>query len=337
MTRSRKVGYRRCEFTGDREDAPTLEAELRSALQGKKYADHYVERMFIVSDSFNKAVINRQDVTPPGVAVEILQLDARRELAFLEHSEQPVPLAEVKHRDVPLNEDHLAAPAYLYVLGNHMALLESAGLRSAHIQNYLNALLQGDGRLHPEEQWKLVPKIEVAEGEIALGQGVSQLEVRPLARLIGDAASHVEKPRAKQSRRVSAVREEKVARGPKVFDLFRTLGASDAELGVIRSRLSTDLGLEARVIFSVRQDRRGTHATLAPADISQAVASLEEENAVTVVSPDGRQKGRLATLSDRFEIEDDGGLLSLADVSRALTRALTGWASRGRIDLQQQG
>ena len=122
-----------------------------------------------------------------------------------------------------------------------------------------------------------------------------------------------------------------------MFDLFRTLGASEAELGDIRSRLSTDLGLEARVIFSVRQDRRGTPATLAPADISQAVASLEEENAVTVVSPDGKQKGRLATLSDRFEIEDDGGLLSLPDVSRALTRALAGWAGRGRIDLQQQG
>ena len=337
MTRSHKVSYRWCEFTGSREDQPNLEAELRATLQGHKYSGHYVDRIFVVSDSQNKAVINRQDIAPPGVAAELLQLDARRELAFLQHSDDPVPLADIKHRDVPQDEDHLAAPAYFYVLGDHMAVLESAGLRTAHIQNYINALLQGDERLSPEESWKLVPKIQVAEGEIALGRGVSQLEVRPLARLIGDAASHVEKPRAKQSRRVAAGREEKVARGPKVFDLFRTLGASEAELGDIRSRLSTDLGLEARVIFSVRQDRRGTPATLAPADISQAVASLEEENAVTVVSPDGKQKGRLATLSDRFEIEDDGGLLSLPDVSRALTRALTGWAGRGRIDLQQHG
>jgi hypothetical protein len=336
MARYHKISYRRCEFTGSREEVPTLESELRGALQGEKYSSHYGDRIFAVSDAQKKSVINYQDSEPPGVFVEILQIDARRELTFLEHSEIRVPVAEVKHREVPGNEDHLGSPAYFYVLNNHMAILESVGLSGPHIQNYINALLAGDGRLGVAENWKLAPKIEVAEGEIGLSQGVSQLEVKPLARLIGDAASAIDKPRSKQSARSTADREERTARGPKVFDLFRTLGASDAELGDLRSRLSTDLGLEARVIFTVRQDRRGTPATLAPNDISQAVASLEEENAVTIVSPDGRQRGRLVSLSDRFEIEDDGGLLSLGSAAKALARALAGWAEKGRIDLKQE-
>ena len=271
----------------------------------------------------------------PAVVAEIFQLDPRRTLPFVHHSEGPSPVAEVRTRGVPVDEDHLGAPAYLMVHGNHMAVIESAGLRTPHLANYLNTLLQSAGRLTADESWKLVPKIEVAEGTQALAGGISSFEVRPIARLVGDAATLVERRARRQAARPNPKREEKLARGQKVLDILETLGASNAELGDLRAGLSTDLGLEAKVIISVRRDARGTPATLSSADISQAVASLEEENTVTVVSPDGKQRGSLVSLAERSEIAEDGGLLSLRDVAAALSRALRGWAARGIIDLQQ--
>jgi hypothetical protein len=327
-----RISYRFAGFQGVRESAP-LEEVLRQVLSGA-HAENYTDRIFKVSDRHLRAVINRSDLDPPGVLAEVFQLDPRRTLPFVQHREEPAPVARVRTREVPTDEEHIGLPAYFLVLGNHLAVIESAGLGSSQLQTYLNALFQSAGVLAPDEHWKLTPKIEVVEGTAALSQGITRLEVKPIARLAGDAPSQMDDRRPpRRTRSAVEARETKLQRGPKIFALLEALGASNAELSDLRARMSTDLGLEAKLVISVQRNARATDATLSPADVSQAVASLEEENVVTMVTPDGTQRGRLISLSTSSEIADDGGLLELDGAMGALATALQVWGGRGVIDL----
>lgn len=296
MPDTHKVHYRTA-APQNTKNSLNLESILRNILEYPAHGSDYTSRMFEVSDSKVKAFINRHDADPPGVLVELLPLDSRRALAFVKHPEKPVPQAAVLSRGVPSGEDHLGIPAYFLVIGNHLAVIEAASLRSPQISNYINIILKSTGRAKDGVYWKLVPKVQVEEGKEALAQAVTRLEIRPIARLIGDAPSEVMPEKGKRESRISPEREEKRVRGSKIFEILSILGASESDLQNVRSKISTDLGLEAKVVITVARDNRKTTAAVDASDFSQAIASMEDTNAVKVVSPELKQSGNLVTLS----------------------------------------
>ena len=335
MPDTHKVYYRQAQIANAPE-AHSLEHFLRQALNDPEHGADYTRRTFVISDRDTKAFVHRSDPNPPGVFVELLQLDSRRALPFLQHPEAPTPFASILSRGVPRNEDHLGHPAYFLAIGNHLAVVESSGLRSPQIASYINIMLRATGQLQEGQYWKLVPRAQVEDGSPALARGLSRIVISPQARLLGDAPSLVEEmPKRRRTSR-SAVKEEKESRGDKILQILEVLGVSQAEIEDIQSRMSTDLGFEARVVITVAKSNRKTTATIDASDIAEAIASMEDTSRVTVVSPDTQQRGNLVTLSRTAQISQDGGLLSLPEVLRALTVSLREWEARDIIQLDQE-
>jgi hypothetical protein len=332
--RTHKAHYRLAVLSGaDDGTAPiALEDAIRGALTGPLGLDCY-ERAFKISDDrADKAMINNSDTAPPGVFLEIFHLDARRNLPFVKKPASKSPTATVHSRLVPDDEDAMGLPAFLLVVGNHVASIEPFNLRVGALQSYLNALLQAAGSLGPDGHWKLVPRVEAVTSAALLKRGVTRLEIKPLARLVGDAPTEVADTEVTRRRPTKAA-EERTARGGKVVQLLELLGASSADLAELRSSMSTDLGLEAKVEIFVKRVNRSTAATLESDDISQAIESLERDNSVFIVSPDGNTRGRLSTLWEPVEIADEAGEMKLSRVSQALVAALHKWSAKGIIDL----
>ena len=334
-TKTRKVHYRLASFEGGEPDQeiPTFESSVRSALSGDLGSD-YTSRMFRISDDRpDQAMINNSDAEPPGVFLELFHLDSRRELPFVQKGRGPTPIAKVVSRVVPDDEDAMGSAAYLLVVGNHVAAIEPFALRVGALQSYFNSLFQAAGLLEAAQHWKLAPKVQLSDTPAATHRGVTRLEIEPLARLVGDAPSRMPDNTRSRSRRPPQKTEAKMARGDRVLDILRLLGTPDTDLEEIRSSMSSDLGLEARIEILVRKNNQKTDAKLETADIAQAVASLEENNRVSVVSPDGRSRQQLTTLTDLVEIAEVGGLLPLKNVASALVSVLYKWSGSGMIDI----
>ncbi len=333
-TKTVRIHYRTATFYGpdDGLPPPVFEDVVRTALNGPLGQDFDARAFKLWENRADEAVINASDVTPPGVFVEIYHVDSRRELTFLKKQAKQ-KTATVLSRDVPEDENAMGAAAYMLILGNHIAAIEPIALKSTNLTNYFTAFLQKANTCGPSDFWKLVPKVQMKPGSALAKRGVTRLEIIPDARFVGEGPSETPQEAGKKRGRPTARAEERMARGGKVVELLEVLGASDADLDEVRASLSNDLGLEAKIEIRVRKNNRKTTAKLETDDIAQAIASLEENNRVAVVSPDGKQRNSLTTLSDTMEVLEVGGLLKASNVAAALSAALHQWAARGMIDL----
>lgn len=335
VTRSVRIHYRSAQFTGADDDLPkpSFENTLRELLKGPMGDDWETRACRIRDGHADEAMINSSEIEGKGVFLEIYHLDSRRDLAFLKKLGGKAKTASVLSRPVPADENAMGDAAYLLVIGNHVAAIEPLALKPGALTNYFNALFQKDNRLEADESWKLVPKVQVKDGGWTKQRGLTALEVRPHARLVGEGPSATPVEAGKRRSKPSRKAEARISEGGKLAELFEILGAQEADLDGLRESMSLDLGLEAKIVFQVRRNNRKTEARLETDDLSQAIASLQEHNDVALVSPDGKQRRGLTTLTEPGDVLETGGLLSLPHTSAALSSALMKWAGKGIIDL----
>lgn len=334
-TRSVRIHYRAAHFYGEDDGLPSpiFEDVIKALLKGPM-GDDYEARACRVRDGHaDEAMINSSDIDGTGVFLEVYHLDSRRDLTFLKKQGGKAKTASVLSRPVPADENAMGDAAYLLVIGNHVAAIEPFALRPGALTNYFNALFQKDKRLKPTESWKLLPKVQVKDGSWVKERGLTALEVRPHARLVGEGPSVTPVVVGKRSPKPTKKAEARVAEGGKLAELLEILGAEEADLDGLREAMSLDLGLEAKIVFQVRRNNRKTEARLDTDDMSQAIASLQEHNDVALVSPDGKQRRGLTTLMEPAEVLETDGQMTLGHISAALTSALMKWSAKGIIDV----
>lgn len=336
-TRVVRIHYRSANFIGDADaKIGTFEDVIRQAMDGPMADDYSARACGIRDGDADEAMINRSDLEHPGVMLEIYHLDGRRDLPFLQKLPEKAPTASVLTRKVDDNENAMGSAAYLLIRGDHVAAIEPVTLKPGALTAYFNAFLQKAGVLTPATSWKLVPKVRIQGGETSRNRRLERIEVRPQARLSGEGPSLLPLPKGKRVVPVGKTAAERSASGDKLKEIFEVLGADEADLNALQQAMSDDLGIEAKVIFEVRRNRRKSEAELGTDDMSQAIASLEETNDVAIVSKDGNERKGLSTLYDTAQVLEVGGLLSLPHVNQALTSTLLKWSAQSIIDLSGQ-
>tara|TARA_R110002110_G_scaffold47277_2_gene142170 strand:+ start:404 stop:1318 length:915 start_codon:yes stop_codon:yes gene_type:complete len=262
------------------------------------------------------------------LAFDILHMDDRKELPTWVRPNLPIPASKIRGKKLKSDEVSLQEPAYLLVNGNNVALIERIGLRTGHIQEYLNNLILKSGMPENQVRWKLIPKIEMASGSVLQG-GVEKIILKPQAALSGEGESQTKKKKRGYQRKI----DEMISNGPRILDLLKALGANEARIEKLRESMSEDLVLRARVEVSVSRAERASEAQISPDDISIAFAELSEMNDIDVVSKDGRSSGKLIQLSHLMEVKQKNGIIELKHAIPALAASLQSWAAKGAIEL----
>lgn len=329
-----RVHYRLAVLENSQEAAPSLQSRLDAMMKSAVGEDTRERILPMADDEQHKGCLNFTRSEAAFFVGDVMHLDGRTSLPTWIHPKEPKPYAEIVPRDLAEGEASLGEPAYLMVVGNHVAVIERMGFRNTNLSHYLNELLRKAGQIEGDTYWKLVPKIE-AEGNAWQGGGVKKVVVKPRAAFVGEAppAGPVEDTGRKRAKKAAEAFEDLIARGQQVIDALAAFGADETKIETLREAMSQDLIIKAKLELSVAHVRRKSTAEIAPDVIQQALAELAQDGQVLIQSEDGRSNGRLIQLLHNAEVLETGGLLDWGRTVEALSAALHAWAAKGAIEL----
>jgi hypothetical protein len=325
-----RVRYRLAKFV-DREnpdaaphpETPSLEAMMRSLLGGALGQDVNSRVLQILEDERHSVCLHFSQLNEGALAFDLLHLDDRKEVPTWKRPKTAIPVSSLGGTKLAADEVNVHEPAYLLVCGNHVALIERMGLRTSTIENYLNDILDKSNAFKKNKNyWKLVPRIE-AIGVAALKGGVEKIVLKPRAALAGEGATIVPNVGHKP-RRYNRKIDEFVGYGERIFEMLKVFGAHQADIEVLRNKMSSDLVLKARVEISISKSAD---------DISIAFAHVTETSDIEVIDKDGSTNGKLTQLSHIVEIAHENGILEIKHAVSALGAAMASWVAKGAIEL----
>lgn len=334
-TRKVNVHYRSALINGwpEGEEQVTLQESLVRAMKSD-CGKNINQRVFTISqDEKHKGCLN-VSAARDAFAAEILHLDGRVGLPVWIPSTDPQPVAEIIHRALNKGETSLGEPAYIYVLGNHVAVIERLAFRRTNMEIYLNELFAAAGVLPSGAWWELKPKVTVSNRAI-FDSGVKRVVVRPHAALGGEAPSQA--PVDKNSSRAKRLAEgisEAISGAERIVALLTAAGADETKIETLRAAMSTDLVIKAKLELSIASVRKKTTAIVPEGVMETALADLASDGDVAIHSEDGRRKGKLIQLSHPVEVVERDGLLVWENAVLGLSSAIGHWAAKGVIDIQ---
>lgn len=334
-TRKVNVHYRSALMSGWPDDvaAPTLQESLVQAMRTDCGKDAK-QRVFKISqDEKHKACLNVSAIRD-AFAAEILHLDGRAGLPVWVPSTEPKPVADIIHRELSNGESSLGEPAYVYVLGNHVAVIERLAFRRTNLELYLNELFRAAGVLPEGAFWELKPKV-MASNKAVFDSGVKRVIVKPHAALSGEAPSQAPVDKNKgRAKRFAEGLSEAISGAERIIAMLTAAGADETKIETLREAMSTDLVIKAKLELSIASVRRKTTAIVPEGIMETALADLATDGDVAIHSEDGKRKGKLVQLSHLVEVVERDGLLVWENAVLGLSSAITHWAAKGVIDIQ---
>lgn len=315
-------------------DAANLQTRLDAVMKSAVGGDTRERILPMADDDQHQGCLNFTRSEASFFVGDVMHLDGRTSLPTWIHPKEPKPFAEIIPRDLAEGEASLGEPAYIMVIGNHVAVIERMGFRNTNLSHYLNELLRKAGQIEGDTYWKLVPKIE-AEGSVWQGGGVKKVFVKPRAAVVGGAppAGPLDDRPRKRAKKAAEAFDDLIAQGHKIFDALAAFGADETKIEALRASMSEDLIIKAKLELSVAHVRRKSTAEVAPDVIQQALAELAQDGQVVIQSEDGRSNGRLIQLVHNAEVLEQGGLLDWGRTTDALSAAFHAWSAKGAIDL----
>lgn len=316
-------------------DPQTLEKMIRSVLSGSMGKDVNSRVIQTVEDQRHSICLHFHQVNQTSLVFDLLHLDDRKEITTWKRPSNPVPFSTLSGTKIAKDEVSLQEPAYVMVTGNHVAVIERVGMRTPAIENYLNEILSRNASIDPQKSyWKLVPKIE-SVGIKSLKGGVEKIVFKPHAALAGEAATQTSNESGKQRRYARKI-DEYIGYGEKIFKMLQVFGAHESDIDELRQKMSSDLVLRAKVEISVSKAERSTEAKISADDIQMAFAHMTDGNEIEVIDKDGKINGKLTQLSHPVEVAHEDGIIDLKHAVSALGAAVTSWAAKGAIELEQE-
>jgi hypothetical protein len=310
----------------------TLEEAIRKLLTSSLASDVNSRVLPTIEDERHSLCLHFSSVQTGSVTFDLLHLDDRTEFKTWTKPKTAVPVSKVSGTKVPPDEVSLQEPAYLMVAGNHVAVIERVGLRSPSIENYLNQILEKATIIQSSKSyWKLIPKIE-AIGVKALKGGVEKIILKPRAALAGSADSEIAPGAGKMRTRTRKI-DEFIEQGERIFSMLEVFGAKQTDIEKLRSQMSSDLVLKARVEISVTKAERSSEAKVSADDIQTAFAHLTETSDIDVIDRDGKTNSKLTQLSHPVEVLHNDGIIEPESALNALAAGMSSWAAKGAIEL----
>ena len=322
--------YRRLAGTPFRSAAVTLQEAMTEAMHheigGQKVRDNYLLRECVdlaqTSDTF---VLAYPQITDEFFFCELARFEKGANIPLCWGSpDQPGALIIGQQKPGQGREALLGVLQFL-VVRNHVLLIESGGLRTGRLEEYLTWLLRGRiGAIGSESQVMLETEFDIS----ALGgeglADVKEVALVPIALKAtegrGASPETIERRDARDYARPDVARE-----------ILGIMGNSEADIDRLLAEVPPggDVELRLSLFFKKGRSKGATNPSVASA---RQIFRNMENDAIALKSSSGKIIGHMAALSRETRVRLDGSIINFQDAARALWESFEFWVSSGKIE-----
>ena len=211
------------------------------------------------------------------------------------------------------------------VVGNHVLLIESGGLRTGRLEEYLTWLLKDRvGAMATGSHLMLETEFDISSlGGEGLAD-VKEVALVPIALKAteGRAAS----PEAIERRDAHDYARPDVAR-----EILGIMGNSEADIDRLLAEVPPGGDVELRLSLFFKKGR-GKGATNPSVASARQLFRNMENDAIALKSSSGKIIGQMAALSRETRVRLDGSIINYQDAARVLWESYEFWVSNGKIE-----
>jgi hypothetical protein len=213
---------------------------------------------------------------------------------------------------------------YFVVIGDHVGLIESTGLKSARLERFLTQLFTQTDQLEPGETVVLNAQFTNEKGRRVADakevQVTAQRNIRP-------EPAHREPATRIEERDVEQARRE----GHSVVQVLEVLGWTPDDISRLMEEVPPGGWLEGFFRFFIKS-RTARRKTIKRGTLDEAFRNIDPKD-VTFLGKGMREKDGFVKLTANRPVEMVGSLLNPTSAIQQIEAALREWAASGQIDL----
>ena len=213
------------------------------------------------------------------------------------------------------------------VIDNDVVLVESGGIRTGRLEQYLTWLLRTRGGTVASDQ-NLILETEFETHTVggAKLSTVKEIALRPIG-LKQTEGTQTTFPMDQQVERKTAYDRGPPALARQVLELF---GNTEADIDALLRDVPPggDVQLRLSLFFKKGRQRGATNPTI---ESARRILRNMEDDAIELKSPEGRLVGKMMAIHKEARIIINGSILDYQDSARVLWETYKEWLSSGRI------
>lgn len=320
--------YRRLATSPFASKAVTLQEAVSEAMQsvvvGQKLKDNYVLRectdLAHTTDTFVLADPKIEDQFFFG---ELARFEKGANIPLC-WGNSANPGALVIGQQVPgAGREALLGVLQFMIVGNDVILIESGGLRTGRLEEYLTWLLkERAGSIPKGSHILLETEFEISTFGDAAISDVREISLRPISLREGEGrpiSDGVEQRDARDTTRVDVARQ--------ILDL---MGNTEADIDNLIGEVPPDGDVQLRLslLFKKGRDKDAVQPTTASA--RQMFRNMDDD-AIELKGRDGKIVGKMTALFRETSVRLTGSIIDMTDAARVLWESYEYWVAKGKI------
>lgn len=213
---------------------------------------------------------------------------------------------------------------YFVVVGDHVGLIESTGLKSARLERFLTQLFTQTEQLQPGQTVILNAQFTNEQGRRVADAKEVQVAARRNVRpepVVREPAARIEERDVEQARR----------EGHSVVQVLEVLGWSPEDIARLMEEVPPGGWLEGFFRFFIKS-RTARRKTINRGTLDEAFRNIDPKD-VTFLGKGMREKDGFVKLTSNRPVEMVGSLMNPTSAIQQIEAALREWAASGQIDL----
>ena len=327
------VQYRRLK----REDFP-VEDELKSLLvncmtsqrHGKLVGEYVGNRKFDLDQDGKLTLLNRiterEHWDQPFFAGQLTYFEREANVpAILGDPDADVNELDLGQFALGQNASMIHGLLYFVVVGDHVGLIESNGLKSGRLERYLTQLMTSSDLLEAGNTVVLNAQFTAADGRAVTNATEVQIATTK-ARRTDNAADNAGPPKLVEQDIETARRE-----GHSVIRVLEALDWSPEDIQTLMAEVPEGGWLEGFFRFFIKS-RTARRQTIKRQTLDEAFRNINPAD-LTILGKGKREKDGFVKLTSVKPVETVGSLLNPTSAVQQIEAALREWAANGQIDL----
>lgn len=215
------------------------------------------------------------------------------------------------------------------IIGNEVVLIESGGLRTSRLEEYLTWLLkERAGTVASGSHVILETEFEISTVKGAAISDVKEVSLRPISlkegegRPIPDAMEHRD---AKDTTKIDVARQ-----------ILELMGNTEADIDELIGEVPADGDVLLRLSLLFKKGRGKDAIQPATASARQMFRNMDD-NSIELKGRDGKTVGKMTTIFRETSVKLVGSIIDMTDAARVLWESYEYWRAKGKTGNAEQG
>ena len=212
------------------------------------------------------------------------------------------------------------------IIGNHVALIESASVRTGRLEDYLTWLLRRTGAMVTGSHLMLETEFDISTIGGESVADVKEVALLPIKLKPSEGERSPVEVEALQRRDARDRTRPEIAR-----EILGIMGNTEADIDRLLGEVPPGGDVELRLSLFFKKGRGRGASNPSVASARQLFRNMEDE-AIALKSSSGKVIGQMAALSRDARVALNGSIIDFQDAARVLWESYEHWVSTGKIE-----